>query len=545
MSRTADGLVGAGLATIVGAATVGGIALAPALDRGVTGPELSVSLVAPRPYTVGARAAAVVRPAGISGRLEQRGEPSGTGPGIWWQTWRTTYARRWTREVVVPSVQGPLRRPDDGACGFALRVQPELLDTRRSPALERLVRERAQRAIDELNRELDARQRDSLVTWTSYRFGTVKGVRMRAASDADAIRLTAAVDFGDARRFDLDLRVAVRAEQGALKFEAATGSTLELSPSLRADLLGRVQDDHDLLCGPLLDWLTSCTGRVDAAIRTQGRVATAKLASELSALALKLKQTPSPLPGRPGDKLTLTVTDARADRDGVSASFCVGATLGAPVEDSTLEGFPYFASSPPRLARRRATDPPGAQLAVNLDGLNLLLFIGWQAGALGALGRSPAVRDALPAATRQLAFDVSELSPRLPPQLAVHQAGAWRLVVPSVKLGTWDLRDVVGHADLGLRALGTGSRLQLTAAIESVALDCEHRAGDAWLFTPCLSDLLPAIRDTISGSSRTVSVDLGDALSGFAGRALDGARVDAASATLGHDQLDLAIQLAP
>ncbi len=547
MSRAANAVVGLGLAGVCASAVLGGISLAPELDRGVTGEDLSVSLAAPRPYRLDGWPQPSVHPARISGRLDQRGALTSAGAGIGWQTWSTTYGHRWTREVAVPLVQGPLHRPEAGVCGFALRVQPELLDTRRSPALQRWLLREAQRVVADINQQLAAMQRDNFAAWTSYRFQPVVSVPLRASSEAGALRVRGAVDFGHTRQITLDLALTVRATAGSLTFAAGPGSRIELSPALTADLKGQVADDHPLLCalGGILD---ACGTAVDAAVATETQAALVKLTTKLTDAALKLRRVASPLPGRPNDRLMIDVMEAHAASDGVSASFCLGASLAGPLEDPSLTGFPLRSDPPPRLARRSPTAPPGAQLAVSVDGLNQLLFIGWQAGALGALGRSPVVLEALPAAARQLAFDVTALTPRLPPQLGVDRAGAWRLAAPSVKLGAWGGRDVVGHAALGLGVTGASSSLRVTAALDALALDCEQKRGARWVFTPCVSDLLPAIRETTAGARGAVTVDLGDALSGLVGRVLEGARIDVggARAELGREQLELsaAVQFA-
>ncbi len=149
---------------------------------------------------------------------------------------------------------------------------------------------------------------------------------------------------------------------------------------------------------------------------------------------------------------------------------------------------------------RSRSNVPGAfiELTADVNAINQAMYFLWQSGTLRELGHGSAMLDALPEGLRNLAFDVKGFDPALPPtvEAQAHQYGI-PVVLGDVALGAWENRQVVGHAIASIGVEPSGDAVELRARFEQVSVNCVESSTRTRL-TPCLSDLLPAVRDMLA-----------------------------------------------
>ncbi|MCC6646099.1 MAG: hypothetical protein IT374_11075 [Polyangiaceae bacterium] len=512
-------LLGAGLAAAGLALAMGGVALAPAVDRAVLGEDLRVMVRSPTPYLRQSVGHASPAPLLLPGELRWRVEETrDVEAGVELLGWRASYAHRWEREVWLPAL-GPLEPAGDSNCGYTLSFRPEVLDTSSSPWLERELTRRGQRGIDAANQKLARMQRENFVEWTSFRFPKVASATLRTKASPGRLDTHVELGFGRGWTLSFDAALSLDADGGRLRVRSLTAPSVRASPGLEAAIVERVHADHGPLC--LLGRLPSLLGRPDACasivgstLQSEGERAILGALEALDA-ALSVTDFASPVPGR-RDRFAVRVPSApTVDAGGVTLPFCLAAHLAPPLRDPVVEGYPVVASVASPAPATRAPGGSGPRITVSLTpaAVNQLLYVAWQSGALGALGRSSVVLDALPREARDLAFTVTGLDPRLAPYLSSFTRDGATVSALSVKLGDWGAREVVGHARLALELGASGpARAKATLTPRLIGVDCEARRGSDWELTPCLSDLLPAVRQRVIGRRMVGELDLEQAL---------------------------------
>ena len=510
VSNRVHGAVGALAFAVVLATALGGIAAASAVDEAVTGRDLEVFVEGPRPFQLGraSREGPTVLPPEIRGRVDETNHPGG---GMDLRVWHTTYAKRWEREVSLP-VLGPLRSGAEATCGYEVALRQEMLDTRFAEGLAGILLPHAQRAIDEANAKLEAVERSGALESTSFRFPRVRSISLVPKVGGGQVAVQLVIDFGSGRSLTFSFAVVLESERGLLRPRLAGRARVEPSPVLLDEVQTQVARDHGFVCSfwPFVD----CKRAVSSKVQSEGASAVAALVELVGKAAAKAQELPSPVAGRPGDTYAVTLQrDPLADDGVLSFPLCLAATLSAPLRDTAVSGYvlaPATQASPttPHHAR-----PAGLTLTATPDALNHLLYLAWQTDFLGTLGRSSAVLDGLPAEARKLAFTFSGLDPQLPPALSNFRTDSATLSVLSVKVGTWDRRDVVGHARLGISLSAGGSAVTVRATPLFLSANCTQGQGrHGFLLTPCLSDLLPGVRERASLQQLEHTLDLGDKL---------------------------------
>jgi hypothetical protein len=72
------------------------------------------------------------------------------------------------------------------------------------------------------------------------------------------------------------------------------------------------------------------------------------------------------------------------------------------------------------------------------------------------------------------------------------------MVLGDVTLGAWENRRVIGHAIASIGVEPSGEAVELRARFEEVSVNCVESTTSSTRLTPCLSDLLPAVRDMLA-----------------------------------------------
>jgi hypothetical protein len=226
-----------------------------------------------------------------------------------------------------------------------------------------------------------------------------------------------------------------------------------------------------------------------------------------ASLGLTRLRAPFALLGQhPDDTLAVRLGDEpRISPGGIVLSLCAHSSLGGPKLDPSLAGPLDLESAPPAFTNDLSAAAPTVELRANADGLNQLLYFLWQSGALREMGTSASVRQALPRELEALAFEFGGFDPGLPPTVtpaASHDRGIG-LALGDVRLGDWDRRRVVAHALGAVELAPDGERVRLSYALKQLFANCTEAGPTGTVFTPCVSDLLPSVREQIMAATRT------------------------------------------
>jgi len=228
--------------------------------------------------------------------------------------------------------------------------------------------------------------------------------------------------------------------------------------------------------------------RLDEALGTVGR-----------SLGELMRRSWSPLRERPDVKWTTTLAAPPSiSKEGIVLRLCMRSHIPPPQVDASIRG-PVLHAEPALRATALRPDK-GAVIRVRMDvnALNAILFVLWQSGVLR--DRAAGVTAALPAPVRALAFEWTGLEPLLPPVVSEPEpdrSGMLPVVLGALRMGRWDRRDVLAHAtaEVSLKS-GTGP-WTLSARARTLATNCAERVGSGTRLTPCLSDLVPIVKDTL------------------------------------------------
>ena len=245
----------------------------------------------------------------------------------------------------------------------------------------------------------------------------------------------------------------------------------------------------------------------------------------------KLKHPFAPLPSRPNDTVALSLAkDPTISPEGIAIPICAKVNIGGSKRDPAITG-PVFVEPLNDFDTQRAsfdTASPDLELIANANGINQVLYLLWQSGTLRELGQSSALLDVLPESIRALAFDVTGFDPGLPPTVAqsisASKGNQLTVVLGDVALGTWDRRRVVGHA---VTTVGV-EQGDLSARFQQMAVNCVEAVSrpPQLKLTPCLSDLLPAVRETLQEKPLTHRIPSDDLLRRLPDFTFEGLKLD-------------------
>jgi hypothetical protein len=425
--------------------------------------------------------------------------------------WQVTYAHRWERQVAVPIINGKLHSPTEPVCGYAIRVAASAFDTDQSPGLQDMVTRKLQVMFQGINQKLSKGDH-------SFRFHKVENTQLKFSLGYDEATVQVRVSMGRDESLSVRFKVRTRVVAGQLSFALQDQPTIVRSPTLQRRMEDSAYKDHPILCR--LGWLfNACESKAASKTEEDGASGIQDFVKQLSTSVGQLGDITDPFQGRHGDHLAVTVQDGPVlSPQGLELRFCVAATLAPPLRDKAIPGFASLGTQLPRFEEALPASRPTLELAASLDGLNQLLFLTWQSGLLGRLGSSSPVLEALPEEVRSLAFEVKGLDPAMPPFLTWRQPdgpprdGFWTLTLAGVELGTWGRRQVIGHSHLVVRAEGHQGVLSFEGRLVNPVVQCQERLASSWKLTPCLSDLLPAVRETLGDRSLSKSFDAGSLL---------------------------------
>lgn len=495
--RALEGLVGLGVFGSVAALGLGTIAAGPWMDEAILGQDMHLTVYGPRPYAFQQTMPVIeVEPAQARARLERSGVPESAAPGVWFMPWQVTYAHRWERQVAVPIINGKLHQPTEPVCGYAVRVAASAFDSDQSPGLQDMVTRKLRVMFQDINKRLSNDDH-------SFRFHKVENTQLKFSLGRDEATVRVQVNMGRDESLSARFKIRTRVVAGQLSFALQGSPEVVRSPALQRRMEKSAYQDHPFLCR--LGWLiNACEGIAASKMEEEGAAGIEKFVKQLSTSVGQLSDITDPFPDRHGDRLAITVQDGPVlSPEGLDLRFCVAATLAPPLRDEAIPGFASLGTPPPRFEEALQASRPTLELAASLDGLNQLLFLTWQSGLLGRLGSSSPVLEALPEEVRSLAFEVKGLDPAMPPFLTWRQPGGqprdgfWTLTLAGVELGTWGARQVIGHSHLVVRAEGHQGVLSFEGRLVNPVVQCQERMASSWKLTPCLSDLLPAVRETL------------------------------------------------
>jgi len=406
-------------------------------------------------------------------------------PGIELQTWHLTYGGRWDREVTWPVLRGPFHAPwGEWPCALGLVLRPEMFDDGAPGG-------------DDLASAIDAEIRRAFPIGLDRRVPKVvrDAVNLPKVHDTKVV-----VSLGEGT---LDVRADIVFVDGAT---LAVDARLKLQRRALADEPNE-EDPGDLEAVVVRARVLSWTGPTRSGVFQQiiGRVArrvgkgiAQQYVRDHVVKTLAPLRLPTPravLAGRPDDRLGVALcADPEIRPDGVRLPLRIMAKL-SPEKDPTIPG-PLRVGGALRWPDRQSD--ARLQVVFSPEGLSQLVYLAWQSGLLSEWAEDPALLGAFEArAADRLAFELTGLDLNMPPALTLGDDDGWRLRVAQVGLGPMGRREVIAHADMHLTSLGTTDVLGFRGRIEQVWLNClEPRSTTGFRLSPCLSDVLPILRDS-------------------------------------------------
>ncbi len=472
------------------------------------------------PYLVGPQPAAVqIGPPNLFDRLaEQRWG----GDGLRLTTWGVSYGSRWQRAVTVAELRGPLEEEGESWCGIAARISPGVFDPKQSGAgLLDLVR-------GEMNKVLPLSLPCGFSK--SVKLGKAKTVSLSMVPRMNAIDLKVVAVLADGTRVGATSTVALVANaQGQLVVDHIGSVEPLFSGPGRAQCEGTLK----VRLGQLF-WRYIKGRRGSVLISIARTEMQRRITPALDALnrALSLLHQPMRLkigsnrhagPTAVDHDVEISLRLARQPEvspDGVALRLCASVQLRGARQNATITGPARTRAEPPEMP----APGRGAQIGVNLnaEAINRMVYTLWQLGALRRWGRSTGILDQLPETVKSLAFDVTGFDPRLPP---VFDPVSGRVTAANIAVGRWGDRTVLGYATGKMRLNSQGSRVRMTAEVDRLAVNCAQQDGDRWLLTPCLSELLPMVRDQLAAAPPRFSMHTSDLVQALAERTVYGLRL--------------------
>jgi hypothetical protein len=508
----------------VGSAVALGLALSLPLALGALPPptDLGAELLLPQPYVIldGPQAPrpSVVLDAPSGERAVVRDWPDVAGSGLNLRTWRVDYGHRWEREVTVPFLVGPFEREDAGVCGWSVHLNAGLFDMTGAGAGLKAALHR------EISSNFPYSVRDE-DTGISVTFPEVRKTEVGITFKAGYAQVHVVIELVDDTQLTADVPVRISSQNGTPVVKRAGPVGAQWQGPTREKLLQDAADFGAMQGGGLVGLGGCALGPVGCLVgaligvdvgsdqgRAQGNVkADERVQSEITnrvdealehvALGMNdMGRAWAPLPQRPFDTIQLRLaSDPLVSPGGITLSLCASVHVAMPKLDNSVPGWPRVATAHP--LERNRSNVPGAfiELTADADAINQAMYLLWQSGTLRELGHDSAMLNALPEGLRNLAFDVKGFDPGLPPTAGT-QASQYGIpmVLGDVTLGAWENRRVIGHAIASIGVEPSGEAVELRARFEEVSVNCVESTTSSTRLTPCLSDLLPAVRDMLA-----------------------------------------------
>lgn len=515
--------------------------------------DLSVTVGSTRAFVIEGGGASlpkvVAGPEDLKQRIEVRDLPTDAMGGFHLRTWHIDYAHRWEREVTLPILSGPLVQENANVCGFTLKIGAGLFANKE--AIEAAVRKKLASQFPRtfkhesgIEIEFPALTAVKLDIRLVRGFVTVAlGMRLR---DNTLIQASANLKVISSNGAPVVQRVGnVWTNWEGPTYDRMLEQASEkgaVGGGLLGGLLGLIffGPAGALVGGVAGGGVGSAKGKEMA--RDEGKkeaqnTITDQIDYALADLALgmaKLKYPFAPLPSRPNDTVALSLAqNPTISPDGITIPICAKINIGGSKRDPAITG-PVFVEPSNAFDTQRAsfdTASPDLELIANANGINEVLYLLWQSGTLRELGQSSAILDALPESIRALAFEVKGFDPGLPPTVVQSVAAAetknLTMVLGDVAIGTWERRRVVGHAVTSL-GIDQGDNIDLSAKFQHLSVICVEPIPQKqqMKLTPCLSDLLPPVRDMLKEKPLVHRMPSADLLRRLPDITFDGLKID-------------------
>ncbi|MFO0554440.1 MAG: hypothetical protein U0271_39020 [Polyangiaceae bacterium] len=438
-------------------------------------------LASPRP-----KEEIMLGPDGLRDRIEDDDSAGLSAIGL--RTYRVVYGGRWEREVTVPVVHSPVMpEGKPWPCSARVRLLPSFFDNGTDDGgdalaiVEREIRKQFPRDIVAADIKV-------------MHFAEVRSTDLKIALEPGqlVIRGTITLDDDDRKptRFTITGKVSLGEKEGDIVVNL---------DDLALDWTGKTRDK---LLVEIADIFVDVEKIAQAEVKRQiGKVLP----------FIKLPRDPIQL----GD---LVVKGARGisgtlrprlcDRPeitaaGVSVGIGVTAELDEPHKDPGIMGPPAVPGKQAPLVFGAAAVPAAAhnvEAVASLDALEQALYLLWQGGALDAWGKSEGVLENFQEKMAdRVALKLDALDVRLPPvtlALGAADCAGFGIRFADLAVGTMvDGRTAVVHADFCSIPSVVDGRLRLESRILSFAMNCSKEVRDEVWLTPCLSDVIPVLRD--------------------------------------------------
>lgn len=508
--RWVNTLVGLGLATATG------IALPVLLGANSNGEDLRVKVATERSYEVlstpqAGRSLVEFQPKDVSTQhLLKEGES-----GLNLTTWSKTYGGSYVREVTWPTLTGPFHAENDFVCGYSLQLGAGLFDTTGAGAgLQKLVHDKLANLfplteeVEGITVSLPALESSKTsIVLENGREKIVFNIRL-----IDGTTLDIAFFVRMITRNGRPLIQRIVTEVPDVRFDGPSRERiLEQARSKGALSIGLLGCVLGIPFGPI-GIAAGCIGgagvgteygenEANAQIpaQTQNKVIE-KIDDALRFVALglgRLGEPFHPFSDRPGDEVSLRLEgNPSVDPLGITLPLCVRIAAADPRVDATIPG--PVALGGERIAHGTLGPmAPVVGLTLNGDATNQLVYYVWQAGLLKKVGASSMVLDALSDQVQMAAFDFTGFSPGLPPTLAPSLANSPGLpfVFGNIKIGSLSNKAVVGHGVAMLGLVQVGDVIELNGRLGELHVNCVSKDETGIFLSPCMSDLLPVVRD--------------------------------------------------
>jgi hypothetical protein len=469
----------------------------------------------------------VIRPApGQRGVSVSDMPPEGI-PGLSLRTWQVSYGHRWDREVTLPILTGPFEREGSESCGLIARLGAGLFDTSGAGA-------GLEDAIHKKFSELFPRTLGE--AGVQIAFPGVRETDLQITLRAGLAEIAARITLLDGTVFSARFPARLVNYDGSPSIERAgpvlsswTGPTRDQARragaaagesfgaglgALGGFLLGGPEGASigGGIGGEIGSELGAAEANRVAAARSQQEI-TSQIDRALAHLTLglsALRKPIAPFPSRPMDSIRLRLAaNPAVSPHGITLPLCASVHVGGSKVNASVSGPAHvIKTAPPALSDPADEDDAAIELAIDTNGLNQALYFAWQSGFLREIGRSSAILDAMPATVRNLAFDVTGFDPGLPPTITtalLDESGSRvPVILGDIAIGTWGPRRVTGHATALLELTSSGDDVAISSTLKDIHVNCvEAAANDGVRLSPCLSDLLPTVRETMEEKPMT------------------------------------------
>ncbi|MFI5302558.1 MAG: hypothetical protein ACHREM_31085 [Polyangiales bacterium] len=442
--------------------------------------ELSVVVDTPTAVVIASRVGAPepdiwTTPPDIDERLRDAFAPKRPREGLSLHTLSTEFGGgRWTREVTIPSWTGPfVERSDAWTCGVGAWIGAGVFDTSGAlGGLLRRARERVGTAIDEARRSAPVPIAD------------VEVVGLNIAPQDGRFDIHLSIKLTDATWFDVKASAKLTVDAGSLRVVRTSTDTKWGGP---------LRDDHPFLTLFTLGLYDDlATSRVNTGIDA----AFAQAVSELNDV-LGRAQTVNQWDA----SVRLSVpSPPKVSTTGVSFALCARVpsfrardAQVRPVRDDVG-------------LREAAHGAGGSEIVVSATdhALSAATYLAWNGRALDRWLLEEVGRVGMPDQMRALTLVEDGIEIGVPPYIVVDSDG-WSVVVANARLGTVHGTPLVLHGQLGVAIAGAG-RAALSARVKAVHANCEEVSRGKLRLRPCLSDVMPTVRDSLGSIERVVAL---------------------------------------